>query len=193
MAERHNNRGAEENPLSLRSLITYEDIEQYIHAVSAKYKNHTCTTSNMAHCDLCGKETALTTVIVEGTDLDVCATCGSYGKEKPQPRYWKQRQRQRHKEQEITDSVIPGFAELIKNTREQRGLKQADFAQIIKEKASIIHKIETGTLEPSLRLAKKIERTLRIKLISPTDENEVEPQQRQKGGAMTIGDMIKKR
>ena len=53
----------------------------------------------------------------------------------------------------------------IRNKRDELGLKQEDFAKMLNEKESIIHKLETGEFKPSLKLAKKLEKKFGLKLI----------------------------
>ena len=147
----------------------------------------------MAPCELCGKDTPLVRAMVEGTELEVCKNCASFGQElnTPRPRAVVQLKRPVVLPQELTETeaVVEGFALLIKNAREKKGLTQADFAQSINEKASLIHKIETG-VEPSIFLARKIEKALHISVITKIQEAAL-PRGSDSIGAVTIGDMIK--
>jgi len=69
-------------------------------------------------------------------------------------------------------------------------LKQEEFAKKLNEKESLIQKIESGHFEPSIGLAKKIGRFLKIKLVEEYEEVH-EKQVRSKTGSFTIGDIIK--
>ena len=86
--------------------------------------------------------------------------------------------------------VVDDFAEKIRIKREKLGLKQEDFAKKIGEKESVVHKLETGEFEPSLELAKKLEKVLNIKLI---EEYEEEHKATTKATSIitTIGDLVK--
>ena len=86
--------------------------------------------------------------------------------------------------------LAENYPELIKKKRESLNLSQKDFAIKINEKESIIHKIETGAFEPSLALAKKLEKMLNIKLIEEHEEKH-EKFKRNKIEGFNLGDFIK--
>src|SRR3989344_4454615 len=147
----------------------------------------------MASCELCGTDTQLVRAVIEGTNLDVCKGCSSFGKELGQ----KARpvasvvKRSVTLPQELTETeaIVPDFAQLIKEAREKKGLTQKDFALSLNEKASLIHKLETG-VEPSINLARKIEKALHVVLVTKIQEQYI-PKDSTKVGPITIGDMIK--
>ena len=87
--------------------------------------------------------------------------------------------------------IKDGYGLMIKKTRERLGLKQEELAQKIAEKESIIHKLESGKIRPSMKLAKKLERFLEIKLVEMEEEEESPIVPKGTGGGFTIGDMIK--
>ena len=146
-------------------------------------------------CDLCGAKTEnLFRAIVEGTELNVCKDCAKYGKiiEKKPVKVEEKRQftKPTEPEKEIIQVIVPDFAQRIKNKRESLGLKQKEFAKKISEKESLIHNLETGSFEPSISLARKLEKFLKIKLIEKYEEEHkketpIEPE------GLTIGDLIK--
>ena len=149
------------------------------------------------NCDLCGKATeSLAKTIIEGVQLDVCSDCAKFGKviatikrpdaKEQHKQYIKQQQA---KEEEI-ELLVENYADIIKKRRESMGLTQKDFANKINEKASAIHKIETGALEPPLYLAKKLEKALGIKLIERHEEK-FESSRKNKVEGFTLGDFIK--
>ena len=60
------------------------------------------------------------------------------------------------------------------------------------EKESLLHKMESGHYVPSLETAKKIQRILKIRLV--TEQKEASIGNKTKfSGPLTIGDFIKKR
>ena len=70
------------------------------------------------------------------------------------------------------------------------GLKQEELARKINEKESLIHKLENELVEPSLKLAEKLEKFLKIKLIEIySDENKYVKNNDDK---LTIGDLFLK-
>jgi len=149
-------------------------------------------------CDLCGTETENSfRAIVEGTELNVCKDCSKYGKiiEKKPVRAIEENREYAKKpaepEKEIIQVIAPDFAQRIKNKRESLGLKQKEFAKKISEKESLIHNLETGSFKPSISLAIKLERFLKIKLIEEYEEKHQEGSKTETDG-FTIGDLIKK-
>ena len=85
--------------------------------------------------------------------------------------------------------ITPDYSELIKKKREKLGLKQEELAKKIAEKESIIHKIESGQFEPSVELARKLEKFLNIKLIEQHEEVKVSLGKKGEGAA-TLGDVV---
>lgn len=152
------------------------------------------------NCDICGKDTQLFKTDVEGTLLNVCRDCTKFGKIISAVREEKKGIKVEKtimpdnssliKEEEFMLSVVPNYGEIIKKKREELGIKQEDFAKKINEKKALIHKIETNQFEPSIALARKIERFLHIKLI---EQQELEPGKvtKTKGEHFTIGDFVK--
>lgn len=150
-------------------------------------------------CDICGSEENLYITEIEGTRLNVCKDCARYGKiiaslepeikETPAVKSFA-REIEKGPEKEIIHMVVPDFAKKIRQKREQLGMKQEEFAKKIAERESVVHKLETGELKPSLKLAIKLEKLLNIRLVE-----EYEEEHKIKSGEgpaeLTIGDMLK--
>lgn len=147
---------------------------------------------------MCGKEDRLFKTEVEGTELNVCKVCSKYGKiiatvrvevkEEKKPKRVIEREEETGKD--VKFAIVDDYANIIKRAREKLGMKQEDFAKKIGEKESLVHKIETGHFEPSISLAMKIERFLKIKLIEQYEESHVKKAEAESGG-FTIGDILK--
>ncbi len=92
-------------------------------------------------------------------------------------------------------SVVKNYGLLIRRAREKRKLKQEELASLVNEKLSLIRKIEAEKQKPPIKLAKKLENLLSIKLIEPTpSETEKKltvPWFKQGGLDLTIGDIVK--
>lgn len=81
------------------------------------------------------------------------------------------------------------FPQKIRSARESRGWKQADLGAKINEKASVIAKLESGTITPGDTLVRKLERELGIKL-----KEQVQPVAMKKqavSSGLTLGDLVK--
>lgn len=151
-------------------------------------------------CDICGSEEKLYRTEIEGTTLNVCSSCAKYGKviaplepeakEKPElKRFIKVAEEQK---KEIIHIIVSDFPKKIRRKREQMNLTQKEFAKRIAERESVVHKLETGELRPSLKLAIKLEKLLKIKLIEEYEEKH-EVKQGTGPAELTLGDMLKLR
>ncbi|MEM2109165.1 MAG: multiprotein bridging factor aMBF1 [Candidatus Odinarchaeota archaeon] len=152
-------------------------------------------------CEICGKNTPETVYIsLDGAILSVCDECSKYGSivEEPVVRDYKPPKKIEYKKPAIKDKtpvnsenilqVKPDYFKIIKTEREKRKLTQEELARLLKEKPSIISKIETGKFEPDESLVKKIEKLFNIKLMEPTEipaSNTIS-----KSSELTLGDVI---
>ena len=152
------------------------------------------------NCDLCGKvEENLNRALIEGVELNVCPACSKFGKvlapvkrysPKEQHRMIQSAQDKVQKEEKM-ELLVEDYAEIIKKKRESMGLSQEDFAKRISEKESTLHHIETGRFEPSLELAKKLEKIFNIKLIEVHEEKREISSKKKSFNGFTLGDFIK--
>ena len=84
---------------------------------------------------------------------------------------------------------MSNFPEKIREKREKLGLKQKEFAKFLAERESLVHKLESWEIMPSIELARKMERQLGIDLI---EQKEISSQgMKAKTQAFTIGDVLK--
>jgi len=91
--------------------------------------------------------------------------------------------------------LIEDYGEIVRKARIELGLSQEDLAKQLNEKLTIIKKIEAEEFRPSLELARKIERVLRVKLLIPPEEP-VEVREFKVGkevGGMSLGDLLRRR
>lgn len=147
---------------------------------------------------MCGKDTNLVIALIEGTELKVCEGCAKFGKiiRRIQPEPTKKERKiiektKSDEKEEIIEVIVEDYNKKIKQAREKLSLDQKDFAKKINEKASLMHKIESGHFKPSINLARKIEKFLKIKLI---EQQEIKDKNfnTTKSDAFTIGDILKK-
>ena len=150
----------------------------------------------MAFCEICGKEALLSRTKVENTELLVCDLCSSFGEviqrhvEELKEEVLKQKPK-KSIENEVIEIIVDGYSKKIKDSRNWMGLTQKEFAQKLSEKESVLNKIESGHMMPTIDLAKKIEKLCNIKLIEEYKEKEDNVKLNFKDQALTIGDLLK--
>lgn len=117
----------------------------------------------MAECEICGQKTASVKAEINGVLFSVCKECAALGRVVEQPKPITRPVRAEQPQPE--EIVIPDFAKVIAQARQEKGLKQDELAKKLNEKLSVIRAVESGRRAPDLNLAKKLERFLNIKLI----------------------------
>ncbi|MFX0042795.1 MAG: multiprotein bridging factor aMBF1 [Candidatus Hodarchaeota archaeon] len=150
-------------------------------------------------------------VLLEGAKIVVCQSCAQHGTkiyERPKPPQQKKlnysqtisASKKSKPKQDSFDNVeiVPDYAKRIRNTRNSRNLNQEQFAQKLNEKPSLLRRIEAGKVEPTIKLAQKIEQTYHIKLLKKVDDIEASlngSKYIKKSGGSSLGDIafIKKK
>ena len=66
--------------------------------------------------------------------------------------------------------IVEDFAERVRHHRMKLALSQEELARRVKEKLSVIQKIETSKMAPDTKLCRALEHELRIKLLVPRKE-----------------------
>lgn len=89
------------------------------------------------------------------------------------------------------DDIVEDYGLIVKKARESKGLSREELGQKIYEKVSVINRIESGKMEPDLKLAKKLEKTLNITLIEKYNEMDLEAFKSSASGANTLGSIVK--
>jgi len=157
-------------------------------------------------CDMCSSPEKAYKVEVEGSILNVCEKCVSFGKVvrkiRPEMPEKKQKQVQKaaeklaeekaKKETETMQIITPNYSLIIRKAREKLGLKQEELAKKIAEKESVIHKLESGSIIPAIPLARKLEKFLRIALVETIEVDSPETSDRRSSSeGLTLGDLIR--
>ena len=118
----------------------------------------------MKTCELCGKSTdKLYKVYIEGTILNVCADCLKYGKLVDENGNIIKENKLEIKEI-VGEVVDEDYNKILIKYREEHKLKQEDMAKLLGIKESLYKSIENKKIIPDINLAKKIEKTLEIKI-----------------------------
>jgi putative transcription factor len=156
-------------------------------------------------CEMCGKEVPyLKKVLIEGTVLNVCSECASFGepvsqkdaikydtKSTVQERLEVREKRRRERDVLEQESVLdPDFPDKISAARMDSGMSQDELAKKINEKHSVIAKIEQGDLVPDENVRKKLEKSLGIKLMVKIEPAHLQKKNNERRG-LTLGDLIR--
>ena len=173
----------------------------------------------MVQCEMCGTETASPNrVKIEGAELDVCDECTDFGTEvttdEPEsttstkystgssgssssssgsstsPSGGSGRRRDMFDDME---ELAQDYDDRIRNARESAGLSQADLANQLNEKASLIRKLEHGDTLPSDGIKRKLERALDIDLTAGGATGDTEWESDSATGGYTLGDMVERK
>ncbi len=147
----------------------------------------------MKSCELCGKKAELYRAIIEESILLVCNECSGFGKvlrkiEQETAKVLNQLSAKK----EVLEAVSYDFSGRIKQIREKLGLSQKDFAVKINEKESLVQKLESGRLRPTLDLARRLERIFNVKLVEQVEEESLKLKAVKPSG-LTIGDLLQKK
>jgi putative transcription factor len=138
----------------------------------------------MVECELCGSK-ATRRAKVEGSILDVCDECVKFGEEIP--RIEIKRKKRKVPQLESEEVLIKDFHKIIRRSRENRKLTQVELAKKLKEKVSVVKRVEDGW-EPPVKLIEKIEKYFKIKLREKIEEKSVNKKTDSK--KLTIGDIV---
>lgn len=146
-------------------------------------------------------------VLLEGAKITVCYNCAQHGIKIQKPpnntlikKSYQRSQKRQGLRKDIVDEleIIPDYAKQIRSKRNSLGLNQDQFAQKLNEKPSLLRRIEAGKVEPTVKLAKKIEDVYKLKLLKMSDEIEANVQDKKfmkKSTGPSLGDIafIKKK
>ncbi len=162
-------------------------------------------------CEVCGKEIEgkPLRVKIEKAVMETCPECAKRGtiqREPPVKKTVKKsqklvkktstrpRQRKRDvytREEEITEEIVEDFDEICRQGREFKGWSREKLGAEIQEKVSVIKKIESGKMVPDIKLARKIESKLNIRIIEDISEIDLDQFKSSSSDGFTLGDIVK--
>jgi putative transcription factor len=150
------------------------------------------------NCELCGKIAELVNAMVEGVQMNVCAKCGSFGKVlRAQPAAAAPTRKATapvRREPVQVEGIVSDFAQRIHTARERKGMTQQDFAKQLQVKESLLQKLESGTSEPDMDLARRLEKLLHVTLVEIREESvTISSDKEEPSAGLTIGDILKKK
>ena len=89
-----------------------------------------------------------------------------------------------------TFELVSDLSQQVRKARERVNLSHEDLGRKIREKVSVIRKIESGKLVPDLVLAERLEHALKIKLRIPSSVPKIQSVLSNKPVGTTLGDLI---
>jgi len=146
-------------------------------------------------------------VIIEGVPLEVCTECSKFGKDatKGEPKKSPEAKpiisqrlevrEKRLKQKDIyeragQEELVPDYGEVLRRARVRAGFTVKDLALKINEKATVLSKVEAGTMRPEDKLVTKLEKELGISLREKVATVLAARQSDQQRG-LTLADLIK--
>jgi putative transcription factor len=166
-------------------------------------------------CEVCGRKIHENPnrVVIEGAKMTVCHECAKHGKgtwePAPQVRFEPAhptapgithapapiqiRKKDFRARVDTSTEVVEGYGEIVRQARERLGYTTEDLGKKINEHESVLRKIELQKLAPNSLLVSKLERTLKITLMVPVEEEKTAAPALPKGAnrELTLGDLIK--
>ncbi|MFZ3077361.1 MAG: multiprotein-bridging factor 1 family protein [Candidatus Aenigmatarchaeota archaeon] len=135
-------------------------------------------------CEICGSA-ADRKAEIEGAVLNVCGSCSAFGKQlvRERPKFLNPLKLP----EETQLALIKNFQEIIRTARMKKQLSQEQLASEIKEKMSLVKRMEEGW-SPPLQIARKIERFLGIILLEKVQQETGKTESVKSG--VTIGDVV---
>ncbi len=152
-------------------------------------------------CEICGKTVVGKPVRtkIDNSVMLTCNECSKFGKiqrEPPRPKRGptgsvSRGRRRSYRSQEPTEEVIEDFQKVIREAREKMGWSREDLGEEIYEKVSVITRLESGKMVPDLKLARKLEKHLKVTLLEKTQEAQIDESNASNRRKATIGDIVK--
>jgi putative transcription factor len=92
---------------------------------------------------------------------------------------------------EPSEELVEDFDIKIRRARESKDWSREDLGKKINERVSVISRIETGKMTPDIKLTKKLEKALNIKLLEKVDNVDLNQFVNSSSGERTLGNIMK--
>lgn len=144
-------------------------------------------------CEICGKKVVgrPIRVKIESSIMQTCKECSKFGKvqKEPQKSIKPRTAPRRPRYREPSHEVLEDFNTVVRIAREKQKWSREELAAKVNEKASVINRIESGRMVPDIKLARKLERILKVTLLEKTEEENLEETGAHRIKGATIGDI----
>ena len=157
-------------------------------------------------CEICGKPVPEHNPIrakIEGSVMVVCKECSKLGKIQkapPKPKFRKQDKSKKtnnsknsaySRNDEPSEELIEDYELAVRKARESKDWSREDLGKKINERVSVITRIETGKMTPDIKLTKKLEKALNIKLLEKVNNVDLNQFVNSQTGERTLGNVMK--
>ncbi len=160
-------------------------------------------------CEMCGSKGRTKLMTVDGAPLQVCQKCERFatapvvkteqGRAISTPIAERLAKRERRRRQRDVYEMrgelvlVVDYGARVRGKRRQMGLNQEELAKKVREKKSIIVKVENQDMRPSDSLIKTLERALGISLKEAVDDldSDAGSEKEAFSKSMTLGDFIR--
>ena len=160
----------------------------------------------LATCEVCGRKIVGKPLkaMIGGARMIVCTDCAKLGSV-----YWEDKpKRQRSAKKAVKPlpkisirkapaptlsedlELTENFGARIREARREAGLSHEDLGRKIRERVSVLSKIETGKMTPNHLLAQKLEHALKVTLLVPPSEPKAARGFLSKPRGVTLGDIV---
>lgn len=165
------------------------------------------------NCEICGTEIngEPYKTKIDNSLMITCKECSRYGKvqRKPQPKVNKNikkgnknnmrnnsyNQRPANKsytrKPDVEYEIVEEYGSIIRKAREAKNLTQKKLGEKIYERESVISHIESGKMIPEIKIARKLEKLLNIKIVEKVESDVQEFKDVGRYREATIGDIAR--
>ncbi|MEB3861101.1 MAG: multiprotein bridging factor aMBF1 [Desulfurococcales archaeon] len=147
------------------------------------------------YCEVCGSEIRgpAYRAEVDGVEMTLCPSCyyklSKSGRARLVRRRSERRVRRPRRPRIEMYDIVGDYDERIRSAREAKGWSTAVLAQKLRISESMLKKIESGKMKPTIDLARRMEKLLGIELLVPTEFEDEEYTAPPPGG-LTLGDIV---
>jgi len=161
------------------------------------------TRGQVYYCEMCGTRIAGRPyrALVDDVEMVLCVSCylklTKSGRAKPLPARQERRREAPKRRKPATRKIslelydiVEDYDERIRRAREAKGWTTAVLAQKLRISETMLKKIESGKMKPSIDLARKMEKLLRVQLLEPVEIEEEVDYTPPPPGTVTLGDVV---
>ena len=146
----------------------------------------------MEECELCGAQTKSAYVVnVEDVELRVCAKCAQGKRVISNPGYKLDTGKKVTRPKREEDlPLVEDYGKVIRAARDRMDLPMKVLAELLNEKETLLSRVEQQSTLPTVKLTKKLEKVLDIKLIDATADVETGSSSAARKSGITLGDFV---